>query len=262
MTKTSVNLKEVRTVRRAFEVLEAVNAGQPLTVSEIAHRTQLPRPTAARMVCSLERREYVARVPGTLKYELHAGIFNLFSNYGLSSEITRVSRKILDDTSKKFIWPLILTRPKGCQMEVLYSTDFNNPFALEKTPSGMTLPIFDTAMGPVFVGHMESRAKAQFISAIEAHEKWGRQKLSQFKASVLSASLNGYAFKQMVGEREKVLAVPVIFDRYPVAAVGIRFISSAVAERKALIDYLQVLRSTACELASELKWVLGTKCES
>lgn len=238
----------LRTAARAFEVLETLSVSASLTVTEISRLSGLPRATVTRMATTLEKLGYVVRDKPSKRYHLTKQVLKLSAGVTLENIIADEARPIVERASRATMWPLALASPRGLEMEVLVSTDFDNPYTVNHFTVGQRNPMVETATARVFLGFCDPSKRDHLFDALRASGV-DRELLSIFSADVRTSGLCGYSVFQKAGRPEKVLAVPILRDKHAVAALCIRYFSSIVADSDARKDLLPILQSTAYEIS-------------
>ncbi|WP_128739064.1 IclR family transcriptional regulator [Desulfocucumis palustris] len=92
MSKT----QKVQSIERALSILECFSINETaLSILEISEKIDLPRPTIARLVYTLESRGYLMRKGSSKKYSLGMSLFRLGTIVQNSIQLSTVARPIL-----------------------------------------------------------------------------------------------------------------------------------------------------------------------
>jgi IclR family transcriptional regulator, pca regulon regulatory protein len=92
MTRRDSSPDFIEAIARGLDVIRAFGPGQPvMSLAEVAAVAGLPRPTARRILLTLEQLGYVRQVPGS-GYELTPRILDLGMSYVLSRGLWEIAR--------------------------------------------------------------------------------------------------------------------------------------------------------------------------
>lgn len=246
------NHKTLRTAERALTILEILNVSEDLTTSEIARASRLSRATAYRILCSLINTGYVTRDAGAKTYHLTNRVLSLSVGYTLKEALIDLASPIIEQASRTFIWPLLMARPNGTDMEVLVSTDYDNPFAIRRSKSGQRRHISRTASGRSFMASSPASIRSQYLKLMRAGGL-DDEELEAFKADVRLATKQGYASFQEDGELENSVSIPLIAQSGVVATLSARFVLTAVPYSAVEAEILPVLRTVAGQITDQLR---------
>ncbi len=153
------------TVERAFAILELVaDECRPLSLSEMATRLGLPKPTAHRIAARLEQEGFLIREPDRKRFVVGPR-FSRLSAGALAASIHHAPRRAALE---------MLARETGetCNIGVL---DGNTVLYLDRVESrwplrvdlkiGSRLPLHATAMGKLFLSQMPRRMRRRIYEA-------------------------------------------------------------------------------------------------
>ncbi|MBL8628896.1 MAG: helix-turn-helix domain-containing protein, partial [Rhodospirillaceae bacterium] len=108
----------VRSLERGLDILRLLNRHNGLTVTETAEQVSLPRPTAFRLLRTLERLGYIFRDDADKKYRLTAQVRSLSHGYDQEEWLPKIARPIMVELCKKILWPVTISTNMGSQMLV------------------------------------------------------------------------------------------------------------------------------------------------
>ncbi len=247
----SIDSASLRSVKRSFTVLELLNTFPNARLSELARLTDQSRSSVQRSLNKLIELGYVFKEDSSKKYRVTNRVLNLSGGYDLSSVIASASEQIVQNASRKISWPLILTRPRGTDFEVLVTTQDQNPYAIEKLGFGDRVPFFESASGRVFLAHSTTSIRKGYFNK-SAQMGLDRGQLAAVKEAVKLSLRQGFAFYQKEKDREKAMAVPVMVGTHCQACLVARFFGSALTERNAVKELLPTLEATAADIGDEI----------
>lgn|GEM_PF-1552448 len=248
----------VRSVERAFRVLEVVNRG-PVTATEAGVLSGLPRTTTVRLLYTMEKAGYLfaEKRRGTTVYfvnenvrRLSAGVREYISDYFV---ITPLLKELCQDVE----WPIYLTVSDGFELEVLYGTEDLSPFHLKDSLIGARLPIFGSASGIAFLAACSHESRVAILNRIGEFVTDQRQ-LTWVEDSLAQAQRRGWSSADYYGFAPGVanttsMAVGLRNDGTCIGTITMRYYSTAVEPNLAAQKWGNKLMefSDKCSIALE-----------
>lgn len=241
----------LETVKKSLEVLERVNTCPNLRISDLARSTGQSRGSVQRGLDTLVELGYVLKDEPSKKYRVANRVLNLSRGYGFGGLIADLSRDLVQGATQKICWPLVLTRPRGLDLEILATTQDQNPFAIQKLSFGDKIPFFESASSRVFLACNSKHVRNNYFEILSQIEP-DHERVAVIKASVRQAKRQGYAFYQTHKDPEKAIAVPVVVGTNCYVCLVARFIGSALTETDAVKQLLPTLEATAADIGDEI----------
>lgn len=97
-----IKIDPIRSIDRAIDILEAFSGDRPaLSVDEISKITSLPKSTAYRILCTLERRDLVKFDENSLQYKPGLKLIELGFLFSSLLDLRQESEEILTDLQQK-----------------------------------------------------------------------------------------------------------------------------------------------------------------
>ena len=155
----------VQSIERGVAVLR-VFAGRDgqLTMSEVAERTDLPRPVVRRILLTFEHLGYARLHKGL--WSLTPRILELGSGYFAASSLPEVSYPVLHEVAER--------TGETCSIGVLEGSEVIHVARVEDhrpVPGairiGMKLPAYATAIGKALLAHLPAAELEQYLSTVE-----------------------------------------------------------------------------------------------
>jgi DNA-binding IclR family transcriptional regulator len=173
----------MRGVGRTMAVFDCFSEDRPsLNLQSIANRVGLPKSTTFRLVQSLEQAGYLVRQENQ-EYCLSHKILRLASLVGMSTDICRVARSVMEEAAKASGETVTLNAARGRERVCLEVIDTPSPLASIAKP-GQHVPLVDGATAKLLLAFMPG---------------------SDFKEAVSYASrVSGQAPSELVTELERV----------------------------------------------------------
>jgi len=182
--------RRVQAVDHAIDVLDVIAGdNRSLTLSEIARKTGLSKPSAHHMLVTLESRHFVMREPDSPRYRLGWALYELGANVVRNVNLSRVARPYLDRLSAQTGESTLLgildndsvlyldrgEAPGGLTMVA----DAGRRGSLHATASGKVLLAFGD---PMLVDALLARSLPQYTRATVTSAAGLRRQLAQVRA--------------------------------------------------------------------------------
>lgn len=241
------------TAVRTMSILEILNRSNPARVSDIVRQGTLSRGAVCRILNALENEGYVTRERSEKKYRLTRRVMNLSIGYGVEDAVLNSSKSVISELSQQIIWPIILTSPKGTDIETLITTEHENPFAISRSRLGDKKPIINSASGCAFLAAASEQMRKNYFNLIEQTGVTA-EKLQEFTYRVNMARFHNYAVYQEDESKEASVAVAIVADGKPVAMLTIKYIASAVSYSSMFKELVPLLFDSARKIESSDEW--------
>ena len=247
----------VQSLARGFDVIKALASGRrPVTITEVAARTNLTRATARRFLLTLETLGCVRQSDGG--FMLTPRVLDLGFSYLSSIDVVDLAQRQMEALAQSL--------HETCSLAVLDDTDIvyigrvpANRIMQINLVVGSRLPAHATSMGKVLLAHLSEDALASYFSRATLRP-FTVKTLStepELRAALKQVRARGWALSDQETELGvRTIAVPV-FDRSMkvVAAMNVSGHSSRVSTAELKSRYLPEL----LEAARETSRALGAK---
>jgi IclR family mhp operon transcriptional activator len=248
--------RPIRALLRGLEVLHVLNRHNGATVSEVAGEIDLPRTTTYRILETLCVAGYAYRAASDDRYRLTIMVRGLSDGFDDEAWITLIARQYLYDLCQKLVWPCAIATLSGNTMLVRQTTDHRSPLAVEKRGPGFRVNILTSAAGICYLSFCPKEQRDTLLEMLakskEPQNAAARNKKKVYE-TLVETRKQGFAIwhrKRRVAD-ETSLSVPIIVEERLLAALTMRFASTAVPEADAIKRFVPMLRSTAQEIADE-----------
>ncbi|WP_028997935.1 IclR family transcriptional regulator [Azohydromonas australica] len=143
------------TVSRGLAVLRAFRSdGTPVSNTELARRTGLPKATVSRLTSTLLQLGFIRRVPGGREFELTAGAYGMGHALVAASELVRTAEPVMQTLADRLQASVALAMPDGLDMlYVAYRAGYG--VATLRLGRGTVLPMATTAIGHAYLGGLD-----------------------------------------------------------------------------------------------------------
>ncbi|GAC1333869.1 MAG: IclR family transcriptional regulator [Collimonas sp.] len=150
---SAIHGDEARGLRVLRLIEHLASASQPLTLSQLASRMQIPKATMMRTLDNLERHGYVLRTPFERGYVPGAAAAGLALATLRNNAFIRVCRNALGGLVAATGETCNLTMPDGNVVVYLDRVETEEPLRLHLLP-GARVPMHCTASGKLFLSHL------------------------------------------------------------------------------------------------------------
>lgn len=250
----------IRAITRGLSVLQAVNRGGSITMMEIARTSQVPYPTACRIVQTLLHEGMIEREPARKRYRATALVQSLASGYHDDSKLVEIARPHIEALTDKLLWPISITSRVGAHMMVRDSTHTRTSLTLNNYYPGFTLPIMECSSGKAYMAFCSDGEREHLLEGLRtiegAAEKMATLLLSN--DSLLREVCNqGYATQSRNAYtanpgKTSSIAVPIFRGEEVAGAITIIFFSVAMPMEKAISQFVAPVTETARAISREL----------
>jgi DNA-binding IclR family transcriptional regulator len=252
--------RHLSSLKRGLAALSLLNVEERLTATELGRRIGVPRTTAHRILDTLVDEGYVVHDRTSRAFRLGSQVLRLAQGYSRDSVLADIARPALRALCRDTLTPVGLAAPRGPDVIIQVSMDYEAPLALERLPEGTSFPVTYGPSGHLFLAHCELSHRRQLVAAAACSPSSRR---SVPPAPPGDAELEiirdrGYALSVSRDKRlgEGVLAVPLFCDTRFVASVHLRFMKRVYSPAAALERYLPPLRATAAEIERSMSAVI------
>lgn len=225
----------VQSVRRALEVLRAVNQLRIASVTAIHAATHMPKPTIIRMLETLMADGYVARDNMFGGYRVTCRVHELTKGYDGISMVIEASRVPAIELTQRIKWPIGIGVLDGDAISIQFWTGAISPWAHTNTVLGLRPNMFSSAMGRAYMAHCPEEERERVIAMLRedpqldfdaAREAEFRQLLGRLRSSGNA----GFAVRDPRTEPRQMttLAMPLMFDDRVLATISVSFYKTAV----------------------------------
>jgi DNA-binding IclR family transcriptional regulator len=146
----------LRTVERTLELLKSFGHGSPaLSVAELVGRLGMPRTVVTRMLATLEKADFVERVPGNHRlFRVGLGACEVGAQYLLGHPLLRGAEDVLLDLAVRTGFTAYLGTIYGDEVVILALREGRHPVRFT-WQAGERLPVATTALGKAMLLHLE-----------------------------------------------------------------------------------------------------------
>lgn len=163
---------KVQSVDKAVRVLDVLaEAGKPLSLGEIAQRTEIPKSTLHGLISTLRELRLVAQSQADGKYSLGLHLFELGCAVSGGRDVIALSRPYLQGIAQRVGETTFLATYDGEETIILDAIEALNPLRIA-VATGSRLPLYCTSQGKLFLAHhdaLQRRLRGRELAAYTPH---------------------------------------------------------------------------------------------
>lgn len=250
----------IRSLSRGIAVLQAVNRGASLSMMQIARTSEVPYPTACRIVQTLLHEGLIEREPARKRYRPTALTQTLAHGFQGHNRLVQTARPHIIGLTREVGWPIALSTHVGHSMVIRDSTHALTALTFSNYFPGYAMPVLECASGLVYLSHMgedelgdilrtlkliENRTTFHVIKMLEEDGMAG-----EIRAAGYAARGNNQ-FTQNPGKTSSI-GVPIFEDGRIAAALTLSFFSAATRMPNAVRQFVDPLKLAAAAIEVDL----------
>lgn len=250
----------IRSLSRGIAVLQAVNRGNALSMMEIARTSEVPYPTACRIVQTLVYEGLIEREPARKRYRPTALTQTLAYGFQGDMHLVEVARAHLVELTRSLGWPVSIATHVGHSMVIRDSTHSLTALTFNNYYPGYSLPVLECASGLVYISHMQPEERSNLLHTLKLMDSArSRHAVALLEREGLADEIrdNGYAtrgnnlFTNNPGKTSSI-AVPIMLDGRIIAALTLAFFSAATKMTDATRQFVDPLKRAADAIEHDL----------
>ena len=247
---------DARGVSRTLAVIAALNRNNGATVTELAKSTGISRPALYRILGALCACGYVLRRNGDSRYFLSELVLELSSGYDRGYWIAEVARPAISALQRRIKWPTDFATFDNSDMQIVQTTRDQSPFVIDEGKIGRRVSVARTSLGQAFLAFSEAAKREEILRRLAGRLE--AAEIQRLRSRIEEVRLRGYAARFRTPDRNPnaaktgSVAVPILLEGEPAAAIGFTFIASALSLEEAVRLHLDALRATKRDIESDL----------
>ena len=236
----------VRAVRRALDLLAAINGSRGATVPELVRDSGIPRPTVLRLLATLAEAGYVLRAPKARRWEVTPRVARLASGFNFDAWLAATSAPILLDLLGKVGWPSDVMMLGGTEIHVRASNRPQCGVAIESNYQGMRSPLAQSASGRAYLAWCPDAERRRLLALCVplVQERAVQRELDATRRR--GYGLRDASLKPPIGA----IAVPVMLGASVACVLDLVFLPRVEPVERIAARCLGPLRTAAAALAA------------
>ncbi len=247
----------VRSLERGLALLLAMNRRRLPSVVELAHDTQLPRPTVYRLLETLSRTGFVTRSSPHDRYCLTSQVRALSDGFAEDDWISEIAAPVMSELTHQLVWPVALMTFEAGRMLVRETTHEASTLSIDHGMVGRSLPLLRTASGRCYLAlcrPRERRAILDMLSRSRAAEDRGAGETQRLTKLLDAIRAKGYAIQDReINPKTTGIAVPIRLGPRVLGSLSLIWISSALTIGHAETNFLPMLTTAASRIADAVR---------
>lgn len=249
----------IRSITRSIAALKAINRSGSLSMMEIAKASEVPYPTACRIVQTLLYEGLIEQEPSRKRYRATAMVQTLATGFQHDDLLVNTARPHIVALTTRLGWPVSIAIRVGREMMLRDSTHSNSSLTFEHYYPGFTLPILDSASGKVSMAFAPDEERDMILRFMRVSQDINLNYLATAEVSldVERIRADGYAVQgrnhfNLTPGKTSSIAVPIFRNGHFEAAMTMVFFVAAMKLSNALELYLDDLKATAAAISHDL----------
>ena len=240
-----------------MEILQAINQHNGLRAAEVARVVEIPRPTAYRLLETLEGMGLIVRGPSDERWRPTLQTKSLSSGFRDEDWVAQIAVPKMMKLGRQVLWPLDLVAFHDYRMAIRESTHNISPFSVDHGMVGRELPVLQTAGGRAYLSFLPAPERARVLEGLRA--RLGDAAVDFVEDGPLNYVLErchelGLGFRiKGFNNRTMSISAPIMGDDRPIACLTMIWIASALKFDEAVTSHGSALVETADDIADELK---------
>lgn len=247
----------VRSLQRGLEILQAINQHNGLRAAEVARLVGIPRPTAYRLLETLEGMGFVVRGPSEESWRPTLQTKSLSSGFRDEDWVAQIAVPKMMRLGRRVLWPLDLVAFHDYRMAIRESTHSISPFSVDHGMVGRALPVLQTAGGRAYLAYLPAPERTRVMEGLRA--ELGDAAVDFVDDGPLNYVLErcrelGLGFRiKGFNDRTMSISAPIMRENRPIACLTMIWIASALKFDEAVRSHGAALVATANEISDDLK---------
>lgn len=250
----------IRAITRCIAVLQAINRGGALSLTQIAQSADIPHPTATRIVRTLVGEGLIEQEPSRKRYRPTALIQTLSCGFQNHDKLVSTARPHITRLTQRIDWPISVVTRVGRAMVVRDSTSTQTSLTFSNYYPGWQVPILPSASGRVYFAYASPEEQQDLLKYYRLNAQGlDSLMLREFESGEAVAKIReqGYAavsrthYSANPG-RTSSIAVPLFEGDTLIGALTLVFFANAVPISDAIRRFLGPLREVADVIGREM----------
>lgn len=254
--------KPVKVIEKAFHILEALSKENDLPLKEITERTDIPKPTASRILGTMQTLGYIDQDAVTQRFRLGSSFLSLVKKTNTTSDITVIAEPFMKKLHSQFGETVNLATLRESQIVYLKILESRNAFRISDN-IGDRASVHSTAIGKV-VGAFVPKDRLNEIIRHCKFDQFTRRTIrdeAELRKHLVTVKQNGYALDNEEGHDGVICVGAPIFNKenYCFAAISISM-PKVRAKKSVLQNIIGELRKVSIQISLELGVTDIRKC--
>ena len=254
--------KTVKVIEKAFRILEQMSKQNDLSLKEISERTLIPKPTASRIIDTMQALGYVEQDSTTQRFQLGSSFLSLVKKSNAATDVTVIAEPFMKKLLVLFGETVNLARLRDSQIIYLRILESRNAFRISDN-IGDRASIHSTAIGKSIGAFLQKDKLNELIKNCNFARFTRKTILDEhgLRKHLIIVKQNGYALDNEEGHDGVICVGAPIFnkDNQPFAAISISMPKVRV-KKIVLQKVIHELQKVSIQISLELGVTDIRKC--
>lgn len=247
----------VRSLERGLALLELVNEEGGLKPADAARLLDLPRPTAHRLLATLEELGFVRRSASDNRFLVTIKTRRLSGGYDTDVQLSEAVGPILSRLLHDLVWPINIATYRGGMMVVRETTHERSPLSIDRAMIGREIPMLRTACGRAYLAYCADEERREILEYLTTladpldEPYLGRGDVDDMIAKVRRAGFAARINEPFVPTTSS-LALPILVNGQARGCIAIVWLTSAMLPSRAIKQFVPPLRDAAGVIAKRI----------
>ncbi len=248
----------IRAIGRGLKVLQVINQHRSLNMMQISRHSEVPYPTACRIVETLVEEGMIERERTRKHYRPTTLVKTLSVGCQEEDALALASRRHIDALTRDISWPLSICTRVGMTMMIRESSHAIAPYTLNLYHPGYTLPLLESSSGKAYLAFSdECQQQAVMEHLRRIHAESAERIIRGFQALLADIREKGYSVQDRIKHtanpgKTSAISMPIISQGMCAGTVTLAFFSSTMTMPNAIRSFVPKLRLTAEAIAADL----------
>ncbi|MGX1309528.1 IclR family mhp operon transcriptional activator [Amorphus suaedae] len=232
----------------------------------MARLVGVPRPTAYRLLETLEGMGFVVRGPSGEEWRPTLHTKSLSSGFRDEDWVAQIAVPEMMRLGRRILWPLDLVTFRDYRMAVRESTHNISPFSIDLGMVGRELPVLKTSGGRAYLANIAPEEREQILARLRT--EYGEGAVDHHEDGPLPFILNrtrelGLGYRSGgFNDHTMSLSAPIMAPERPIACLTVIWIASAMKMEEAIHRHGGELKETAGTISRELARLAAENAEA
>lgn len=247
----------VRSLERGLALLELVNEQGGVKPADAAKLLDLPRPTAHRLLATLEELGFVRRSASDNRFLVTIRVRRLSGGYDTDVQLSEAVGPVLSRLLHDLVWPINIATYRGGMMVVRETTHERSPLSIDRAMIGREVPILRTASGRAYLAFCPDEERREILEYLTTLGDPGDEPYlakDGVEEMISTVRRQGYAarFNESYVPKTSSIALPILVDGHSRGAIAIVWLTSAMPSSRAVKQFVPPLREAAAAIAKKV----------
>jgi IclR family mhp operon transcriptional activator len=244
-------------LERGLALLQLVNEEGGIKAARAAKLLQLPRPTAHRLLETLEELGYVRRSASDSRFLVTIQARRLSGGYDADVRLSEAVGPILSQLLQEVVWPVNIATYRGGMMVVRETTHNRSPLSVDRDMIGLEVPMLRTACGRAYLAYCSEPERREIIQYLKTltdpdDEPYIADDSIHEMLQLCRRQGFGGRFNEPFVPRTSSIALPIIVNGSARGCLAVVWLTSAMSFARAIRQFVPPLREAANTIAQRI----------